>query len=167
MPCWAPLRWLTPRSEASPASKPGRPNLSNLPRVTPGTQSRLGQHANYRIDRYAARGDSILRRWVDVGRAEEQLQPLLTQDTTTDCVEVTLDYLARSPEMDELMGEQSFDLVGEMIEGVQERSSNTTIVFREWFYTTVLRRPSSRSITTGMSSAPPKTGSLGDRTGRN
>jgi hypothetical protein len=157
------------------ATQRGITSLGNLANGTyrtfsralrPVTRSRLGQHVNYRIDRYATRGDSILRRWVDIGRAEEQLSRSLTRDTTTECVEVTLDYLERSPEMDELMAEQSFDLVGEMIEGVQDRSSNTTIVFREWFYTTVLRRPPARSITAGTSSTPSQAGSPGNRTGR-
>lgn len=121
--------------------------------LRPVSQSRLAQPVNQRIDRYAARGDSILRRWIEVGRAEEQLSRSLARDATTETIEGTLDYLARSPEMDELMGEQSFDLVGEMVEEVQERSRDTNILFKEWFYTAVLRRPPPRSTPTGTSSA--------------
>ena len=163
-------------SEMTDAAQRGTASLRGLADRTyrtfsqalrPVTQSHLAQPVNQRIDRYAARGDSILRRWIEVGRAEEQLSRSLAREATTETVKDTLDYLARSPEMDELMGEQSLDLIGEMVEEVHERTSNTSILFRQWFYTTVLRRPPSRSTSTGTSSAPPQAESPQDRARRN
>ncbi|HLE16208.1 MAG TPA: hypothetical protein VI776_15780, partial [Anaerolineales bacterium] len=101
--------------------------------VRPVTDSRLARPVNRRIDRYAARGDAIVRRWIEAGRSEEQLSRELAGQASLQAIESTLDYLARSPEMDQLTKEQSFDLVEGMVDDVQEGASGTRVIFYKWF----------------------------------
>jgi hypothetical protein len=110
----------------------------------PVTSSRLAQPVNRRIDRYVARGDTIVRRWVEAGRAEEQLSRELASQATVQTIETTLDYLARSPEMDQLTKEQSLDLVDQMMDDVQEGAIGGRIFLVRWFSGIIRRRPDTK-----------------------
>jgi hypothetical protein len=109
--------------------------------LRPVTGSRLARPVNRRIDRLAARGDAVVRRWVEAGRAEEQLSRRLAEQASIETIEGVLDYLARSPEMDQLTKEQSFDLVGQMVDGVQAGVSGSRVLLVKWFSRVILRRP--------------------------
>ena len=57
-----------------------------------------------------------------------------------------LDYVAKSPEMDELVKRQSGDLVGEIFEDVFNdfgvRKSKDGFIFNDWFNSVILKKPS-------------------------
>jgi hypothetical protein len=110
-------------------------------RLRPVTDSRMGRTLNRRVDRYVARGDAIVRRWVETGRAEEQLSRELAEQATVQAIEGTLDYLARSPELDQLTKEQSLDLVDQMVEDVHQGAVGGRFFLVRWFSGIIRRRP--------------------------
>jgi hypothetical protein len=103
----------------------------------------LGRVSNRTFD-----GDKIVSEWIAAGRREEYLSKQLVQDTTVEAIEETLDYLAESPELDELVQEQSGDFVEDMFDDVGESATNTTMILADWFTSTILRRPSQRTEST-------------------
>lgn len=117
----------------------------------PVTNSRLLSPFRRQYQRYTDHGDKVVSEWIAAGRREEYLSRQLAQDTTIEVIEETLDYLAESPELDELVQQQSGDYIEDMFEDVQESASNTTLILADWFSTTILRRPSQR---TGSTSDP-------------
>jgi hypothetical protein len=109
--------------------------------IEPVTDSWLLKPLRRRYQRYLDHGDKIVSTWVAAGRREEYLGRQLARETTTESIEEVLDYLADSPEMDELMAQQSFDLVDDiLLDNVREGASNTSIVLSNWFNTVILRR---------------------------
>lgn len=109
--------------------------------LEPITNSRLLSPFRRRYQRYADHGDKVVSEWIAAGRKEEYISRQLVHDTTIEAIEETLDYLAESPEMDELVQQQSGDFIEDMIEDVQEGASNTSLILTNWFTSTVLRRP--------------------------
>ena len=86
-------------------------------------------------------GDELVSNWIAVGRREEYLSRQLTQEIATESIEETLDYLADSPELDELMAAQSMDLVDDIfVDEIRESYSNTSLILTEWFSKVILRR---------------------------
>jgi len=112
--------------------------------INPVTNSRLLDPFRRQYQRYADRGDKVVSEWIAAGRREEYLSRQLVQNTTIEAIEETLDYLAESPEMDELIQEQSSDFIEDKFDFVQESASNTTLILSEWFTSTILRRPRQR-----------------------
>lgn len=111
--------------------------------IQPVTDSRLFKPFRRRYQRYLDHGDKVVSSWVAAGRREEYLGRQLAQDTATDSIEETLDYLADSPELDELMAEQSFDLVDDLIiDNIRDGASNSSVILSNWFNTVILRRKS-------------------------
>jgi hypothetical protein len=111
--------------------------------LEPVTDSRLFKPFRRRYQRYLDHGDKVVSSWVAAGRREEYLGRQLAQETATDSIEETLDYLADSPELDELMAEQSFDLVDDLIiDNIRDGASNSSVILSNWFNTVILRRKS-------------------------
>jgi hypothetical protein len=108
--------------------------------------SRLVQPARRRFDRLVAHGEEVTRRWIETGRAEEQLSRTLAQEVGIETIEGTLDYLARSPEMDQLVQEQSLDLVEGIVDEAQEQVISTRAFIVEWLRANLLRRSRKTSI---------------------
>lgn len=107
----------------------------------PLTNSWIAKPLRRRYRRYLDHGEKIVSSWVAAGRREEYLGRQLAQQTATETIEETLDYLAESPEMDELMEQQSIDLVEDVLfDEVRESASNTTLILSNWFNTVILRR---------------------------
>jgi hypothetical protein len=98
-----------------------------------------------RYQRYVDQGERVVGEWVAVGRREEYLGRQLAQDTVTESIEETLDYLAESPEMDELTQQQSVDLIEDVFEDVGERTSRSGMILVDWFSGMALRRPRSKT----------------------
>jgi transposase-like protein len=130
----------------------GRVSNRTFSRLTrtfdPVTNSRLLSPFRRQYQRYTDHGDKIVSEWIATGRREEYLSRQLVQDTTVEAIEETLDYLAESPELDELVQQQSGDYIEDMFDDVQESASNTTLVLADWFTSTILRRPSLRTEST-------------------
>ena len=109
--------------------------------IQPATDSRLLKPFRRRYQRYLDHGDKVVSKWVAAGRREEYLGRQLAQETAVDSIEETLDYLADSPELDELMTQQSFDLVDDiLLDDIRESASNTSLILSNWFNTVILRR---------------------------
>jgi hypothetical protein len=107
--------------------------------VKPVTGSRLMRPVRRQFDRFEARGEKLIQTWIDTGRSEEYLSRALVQDTTTEIIEEVLDYLAVSPEMDQLVEQQTSDMAEDMVEEFQDKTTRI-FVFRKWFR----RSPSQR-----------------------
>lgn len=100
--------------------------------ASPMTNSRIMGPVRRQFDRFEARGEHVMQTWINTGRTEEYLSRALVQDTTTEIIEETLDYMATSPEMDQLIQQESADMAGEVVEVIQERTTRI-FVFRDWF----------------------------------
>ena len=105
----------------------------------PVTGSRVMAPVKRQFDRFEARGEKLMQTWIDTGRSEEYLSRALVQDTTTEIIEETLDYMAVSPEMDQLVEQQTSDMAGEVIEEFQDRTTKI-FVFQKWFRRSPPRR---------------------------
>jgi hypothetical protein len=109
--------------------------------LQPVTDSRLLKPFRRRYRRYLDHGDKIVSKWIAAGRREEYLGRQLAQEAAVESIEETLDYLADSPEMDELMTQQSLDLVDDiLLDDIRESASNTSLILSNWFNTVILRR---------------------------
>lgn len=125
--------------------------------IQPATDSRLLKPFRRRYRRYLDHGDKIVSKWVAAGRREEYLGRQLAQETAIESIEETLDYLADSPELDELMAQQSVDLVDDILfDDIRESASNTSLILTNWFNTVILRRKS--QLESDLSSSGEKTG---------
>jgi hypothetical protein len=114
----------------------------------PLTNSRLLGPFRRRYQRYTDHGDKLVSEWVAAGRREEYLSRQLVQDTTSEAIEETLDYLAESPELDELVQQQSGDFIEDVFGDVKESATNTPLILADWFSSTILRKPSQRAEST-------------------
>jgi len=125
--------------------------------IQPATDSRLLKPFRRRYRRYLDHGDKVVSKWVAAGRREEYLGRQLAQETAIESIEETLDYLADSPELDELMAQQSVDLVDDILfDDIRESASNTSLILTNWFNTVILRRKS--QLESDLSSSGEKTG---------
>ncbi len=130
--------------------------------LEPVTDSRLLGPFRRRYQRYADHGDKVVSEWVAAGRREEYLSRQLAEGTTVEVIEETLDYLAESPEMDELIQAQTGDLIEDTFEDIQESAANTTLILTDWFTRTILRRARRRSEQTPTNDAGTQEGSTGE-----
>ena len=112
--------------------------------ASPVTESRLMGPFRRRYQRYVDQGEKTFGGWVAAGRREEYLSRQLAKDTATESIEEVLDYLAESPEMDELVQQQSADLIEDVFEDVGERTSSTAMILVDWFSGMAFRRPRSK-----------------------
>jgi len=125
--------------------------------IQPATDSRLLKPFRRRYRRYLDHGDKVVSKWVAAGRREEYLGRQLAQETAIESIEETLDYLADSPELDELMAQQSVDLVDDILfDDIRESASNTSLILTNWFNTVILRRKG--ELESDLSSSGEKTG---------
>jgi len=127
--------------------------------MQPVTNSRLLKPFRRQYRRYLDHGDKVVSAWVAAGRKEEYLGRQLAQQTAVESIEETLDYLADSPEMDELMAQHSVDLVDDILfDDIRESASNTSLILTNWFNTAILRRKRQAKTDLSSSSASEKTG---------
>ena len=98
----------------------------------PVKDSRIMGPVRQQFDRFEATGEQVIQSWINTGRSEEYLSRALVQDTSVEIIEEVLDYLAVSPEMDQLVEQQTSDMTGEVVEEIQERTTRV-FVFWKWF----------------------------------
>ena len=95
--------------------------------------------------RFIDRGDMIVSDWIATGRKEEYLSRQLAQDAAGETIDETLDYLAESPQMDELVQRQSGDLIDDVFEEVFKdfggKKSGSGLAMTDWFNSVILRKP--------------------------
>jgi hypothetical protein len=75
-----------------------------------------------RLDRWAARGEREVRRWIALGREEEAHSRLLARVAFDKTVDEYIEYLTTNPEVKDLVQMQSTGLANEVIEEVRERT---------------------------------------------
>lgn len=115
--------------------------------LEPISGSRFLKPFRRRYERLIDHGDELVSNWIAVGRREEYLSRQLTQEIATESIEETLDYLADSPELDELMAAQSMDLVDDIfVDEIRESYSNTSLILTEWFSKVILRRKGQATV---------------------
>lgn len=115
--------------------------------LEPISGSRFLKPFRRRYERLIDHGDKLVSNWIAVGRREEYLSRQLTQEIATESIEETLDYLADSPELDELMAAQSMDLVDDIfVDEIRESYSNTSLILTEWFSKVILRRKGQATV---------------------
>jgi hypothetical protein len=69
-----------------------------------------------------ARGEAEVARWIEIGRVEEGYSRKLVQTAIDDSVDMSLEYMADNPEVQELIQAQGTGLAFELIEEVRERT---------------------------------------------
>lgn len=119
----------------------------------PLSNSRLMRPVHRQYQRYVDHGDKVVSDWVAAGRREEYLSKQLVQDTATEAIEETLDYFAESPEMDELVQQQSVDLIEDVFEDVGDRTSSTGMIMVDWLSGMIMRKPRKKSVASPPSQA--------------
>jgi hypothetical protein len=134
------------RRQASALGRVANRTFGRLTRILqPATNSRVLGPFRRRYQRYVDHGDKVVSEWVAAGRREEYLSRQLAEVTTIEVIEETLDYLAESPELDELVQVQSGDLIGDVFEDLQDNTSKSTLILSNWFTTRIFRRRAKRS----------------------
>ena len=141
------------RNSISTLGRKSNRTYSRLTRTfDPVTNSRLLSPFRRRFQLFVDHGDKVVSEWIAAGRREEYLSRQSVQESTVEAIEETLDYLAESPELDELVQQQSGDFVDDMFDDVfddvQESASNTTMILADWFTSTILRRPRQKEEST-------------------
>lgn len=106
--------------------------------LRPFTHNRLTRPVRRRIERLAGRGEQELERWIARGRREESRGKRLAQAAYSQTIDEYIEYLARNPEVQELVQSQSEGLAGEVIEEVRERTVSAD-TFLEGFARRLLR----------------------------
>lgn len=109
----------------------GYATLSEL--LSPVTNSRLARPFQDRYDRLAARGETIVERWVDAGRLTEQRSRALAEeaavDGTDEAFDEVLGIMATKPEVRELITQQSIGMAGMFVGILRERGAAAD---RDW-----------------------------------
>jgi hypothetical protein len=113
--------------------------------LSPITNSNPMKPVRRQYQRFIDRGDMILSDWIATGRREEYLSRQLAQKAATETIEETLDYLAISPEMDELMLEQSGDLIEGVFGDAKGGISKNRLILLDWINASIFRRPRHKS----------------------
>ena len=112
---------------------------------SPIANSRPMSPVRRQYQRFIDRGDMIVSDWIATGRREEYLSRQLAQDTATETIEETLDYLAESPQLDELVQRQSGDLIDDVFEEVFNdfggKTSGSGLAMTDWFNSVILKKP--------------------------
>ncbi|HFE65953.1 MAG TPA: hypothetical protein ENJ93_01710 [Chloroflexi bacterium] len=108
--------------------------------TAPVTNSRIGQSANGRMDKLAARGETFVDRWMATGRVEEEHGRKLALKATQESIDEFINYLSQNEELKDLITEQSMSLAAESMDSVRERTV-TTDALAERFVRALLRRP--------------------------
>ena len=91
--------------------------------ISPVANSRLMKPVRERYDSVAARGESMVDHWIEIGRAEEQAGRVMAQDMANKTVDELVDYIGQKPEVRELIQQQSVGMFDEILNAVQFRAA--------------------------------------------
>ncbi len=78
--------------------------------------------ARQQFDAWVTRGEAEVARLVAIGQTEERHSRALVQTAVSSTVETSIHQIAQNPEINELVQQQSADLVSEVVEEVRERA---------------------------------------------
>jgi hypothetical protein len=87
----------------------------------------MAQPLHHGYDQCAARGQAIVERWIDAGRAAEQRSRALARqaafDGTDEAMDEVIGILAEKPEVRDLVTQQTVGMAGELVGEVRERGA--------------------------------------------
>jgi hypothetical protein len=128
----------------------------------PLANSRLARPVKRRFDKMVAQGESIIERWAERGRVEEQVSRALAEQSMSGLVdEVVAEamHLAQKPEVRELPQQQSVSMAGEVIGEVRQRTASTDATL-ERLARTMLRRSPHEAVVELPTPAAPNAGDM-------
>jgi hypothetical protein len=97
-----------------------------------------------RLEEIVYRATMTLDRWADRGRMEEQQSQDMTQEAMVSVIDELLDYMARNPEVRELIEQQGMSMADSAVGEVRERTE-TADMWIERVARGLLHRPASEN----------------------
>lgn len=91
--------------------------------VRPVANSRLMKPVRERYESVAASGESMMDRWIEIGRTEEQAGRVMAQNVANKTVDELVDYIGQKPEVRDLIQQQSVGMFDEVLNAVQFRAA--------------------------------------------
>ncbi len=110
-----------------------------------------------RLDELLFMARGAVDRWKTRGWLEEQQSRGLARRATVNVVDELLDYMARNPEVRELIEQQGVSIAGEAVDEVRERTASADL-WVERFARSLLHRPVSHGTTVTTSEGASPTG---------
>jgi hypothetical protein len=107
--------------------------------------SRFFRPGQRRLNALANRGEGVLERWAERGRAEEAYSRHLFLTAVEQAFGTSMDQLAEAPQIQNLVRKQSAGLSQEMMDEVRERTVSGDLVV-EHFARSLLRRAPRRTL---------------------
>ncbi|HEY1389133.1 MAG TPA: hypothetical protein VGF38_11365 [Ktedonobacterales bacterium] len=109
-----------------------------------------------RVEEMVYRATMTLDRWADRGRMEEQQSRDMAQEAVVSVIDELLDYMARNPEVRELIEQQGMSMAETAVDEVRERTA-TADLWIERVARGLLHRPASEETVQPAAIAPPET----------
>ena len=109
-----------------------------------------------RVEEMVYRATMTMDRWADRGRMEEQQSRDLAQEAVVSVIDEVLDYMARNPEVRQLIEQQGMSMAESAVGEVRERTA-TADMWIERIARSLLHRPASEETAQPAAIAPPET----------
>ncbi len=121
--------------------------------TAPAANSRISRSVNGRMDKWAARGETFVNKWMATGKLEEEHGRNLALTAVEESIDDFINDLAKNKELQSLIAEQSMGLATESVDNVRERAV-TSDALAERFVRSLLRRPPRTTIGPTVTSEP-------------
>lgn len=92
------------------------------PIAKPFSKSRLIMPMRNSLDKLALRGQQEVDQWIEIGQRETEQSRALVETVIQESMDSSIGYLAKNPQVEELIQTQSVSLLDEIIEEVRERT---------------------------------------------
>jgi hypothetical protein len=109
-----------------------------------------------RVEEMVYRATMTMDRWADRGRMEEQQSRDMAQEAVVSVIDEVLDYMARNPEVRQLIEQQGMSMADSAVGEVRERTA-TADMWIERIARSLLHRPASEETAQPAAIAPPET----------
>jgi hypothetical protein len=109
-----------------------------------------------RFEEMVYRATMTVDRWADRGRMEEQQSRQMAQEAVVDVIDELLDYMARNPEVRQLIEQQGLSMADSAVGEVRERTA-TADMWIERIARSLLHRPASEETAPTAAIASPET----------
>lgn len=109
-----------------------------------------------RVEELVYRATMTMDRWADRGRMEEQQSRDMAQEAVVSVIDEVLDYMARNPEVRQLIEQQGMSMADTAVGEVRERTA-TADMWIERIARSLLHRPASEETAQPAAIAPQET----------
>jgi hypothetical protein len=99
--------------------------------------------ARSRYNRLVSRGEQEVNRWITLGRSEHIRSRQMAEIAFDDTLESSVQYLAESPDIQDLVQSQGIGLASEVVDEVRERTISADTVLEGVFRAILRRKPRS------------------------